>query len=102
MLFSGTPEYRYAHLISGDQLSADAQEAISGFSWNRTMDADGTVHVTLKALSPNYSDQSYTLQSGQSLYFIERSLGDDTHDNDGTLSDDTAVVVDANGYVVGP
>ena len=94
------PEYAgIAHLISGATLDASAQTATSGFNINRVANSDGTTTFTLTSTNPEYQDQTYTLQPGQQLYFIERSLGDDSS-GEGNIGDDTAVVTDANGYLI--
>jgi len=95
------PYFNKVHLISGDTLDAAAQNAISGFSLSKSTLADGSVNITLAALNPEYTDRSYVVQSGQSLYFIEMSGGDDSPPNgERYINDDSAVVVDSNGYVV--
>lgn len=90
----------YAYLISGDSLSADAQQALTGFTMTKQATSDGGMQIILTAKQSNYHNQTYTLKPGQSLYFIETSLGDDQGDQDTMLNDDTAVIVDANGYLV--
>jgi len=97
---SDSPYANYAYLISGDTLSADAQTAITGFSMQKTANPDGTTTIALSSTNPEYQNQSYTLQSGQQLYFIERTLGDDSGNEDSNLRDDMAIIVDANGYIV--
>lgn len=100
--FVDSPYYQYAYLISGNNLSAQAKTAITGFDLSKTSNSDGTATYTLTAIKQGYTNQTYTLSSGEKLYFIERSLGDDnTADNsDFTLRDDTAIVVNSNGYIV--
>jgi len=102
MKFSDSPYYPYRYLISGDTLSPDAQNAITGFNLSKTSNSDGTTTYTLTALKSEYVSQTYTLQPGQSLYFIERSMGDDdtAGNTDYNLGDDMAVVVDSNGNIV--
>ncbi|MDE1848548.1 MAG: hypothetical protein KGH55_00775 [Nanoarchaeota archaeon] len=97
--FSDTPYYPYAYLISSDTLSSEAQQALAGFDLNKTTNANGTMTYTLTAIAAGYVNQSYTLNSGQSLYFIERSLGDDADNNDYNLGDDFAIVVDSSGDI---
>jgi len=95
------PYFSKAYLISSDTLDTAAQNAISGFSLSKTALADGSVNITLKALNSEYTDRSYTVQPGQSLYFIEMSGGDDSPPNgERYINDDSAVIVDSNGYVV--
>ncbi len=83
-------------------LDAAMQEILSGFVVTAQHNADGTITITLKATKAGYKDQQYTLVAGQSLYFIEKNLHDDTETGatDKTYMDDSAVVVDQNGYVV--
>jgi hypothetical protein len=89
-----------AYLISGDTLDASAKSALAGFTMQKTANPDGSVSISLSSTNQNYQNQTYTLQPGQQLYFIERTMGDDGADTDFNLGDDTAVVVDANGYIV--
>jgi hypothetical protein len=100
MKLSDSPYADYAYLISGDQLSPETQQAISGFSINKQANSDGTTTVNLIALNPEYQNQSYTIKSGQSLYFIEKSMGDDGNGAENFLGDDHAIVVDSSGYIV--
>jgi len=97
---SESPYANYAYLISSDSLSSEAQQAISGFNINKQTNSDGTTTINLVALNPEYQNQSYTLQPGQSLYFIERSMGDDGNGSETFLGDDHAIVVDSNGYII--
>jgi hypothetical protein len=87
-------------MISGDTLSADAQNALSGFQLSKNTVPDGTTQINLKALQPQYHDQSYTLKPGEQLYFIEKFMGDDVAGQDANINDDSAVVVDSRGNVV--
>ncbi len=100
--FSNSPYYPYAYLISTPTLSSDAQEAITGFQLNTTSNSDGSTTYILTALKQSYYNQTYTIQPGQQLYFIERSMGDDNvADNDDyNLGDDFAIVVDSSGNIV--
>ena len=90
----------YSYLVSGDTLDAQAQRAISGFTLLKDTLSDGLTKITLKATVSRYRDQAYTLHSGEQLYFIETSFGDDPGNQEFSLSDDTAVVVDKDGYIV--
>ena len=89
-----------SYLISGDTLDDAAQQAMSGFSMQKTANADGTTTISLSSTNPEYKNQTYTLQPGQQLYFIERALGDDSNNQEGAIGDDNAVVVDSQGYII--
>ncbi len=97
--FADSADWSYAYLISGDNLDANATAALVGFQLQKNSLADGSINITLKAQSSEYTDQSYVVKPGQKLYFIERTLRDD-QDGERNLHDDQAVVVDANGFVV--
>ena len=98
--FSDSPDAAYAYLISGETLDNNSQKAIAGFVLTRQVLPDGRINMTLKAQKAEYSDQNYVLAPGQSLYFIERYLGDDNEGVESNLRDDSAVIVDSNGYIV--
>ena len=104
VLFSTSPEYSYAYLISTPTLSSNAKAALDGFKLTIKQNADGTTTYTLNASKQGYpnSNQEYTLKKGEKLYFLERSMKDDntTSDEDYYLADDTGIIVDSNGYVV--
>ncbi len=91
---------QYAYLISGDTIAPDAQTALSGFTLSKQAASNGATQYTLTASKAGYHNQTYALQPGQQLYFIETSLGDDRDGQDTALSDDTAIVTDANGVIV--
>jgi hypothetical protein len=98
--FSDQTYYSYSYLISGDNLSADAQTALTGFTLNKQVLADGNTQIKLTATNPEYKDQQYILKPGEQLYFIEKFLGDDQGGKEGNILDDMAVVVDAQDNVV--
>ena len=98
-LFADSQYANYAYLISGDTLSSDAQTALTGFDLKKTDNADGSTTYDLVATNPEYQTQEYTIQPGQSLYFLEGSLGDDSG-GEHMLGDDAAIIVDSNGYIV--
>jgi hypothetical protein len=89
-----------AYLISGDTLDSATQNAMSGFSMNKIVNTDGTTTISLSSSNPDYQNQSYTLQPGQKLYFIEKNLGDDGSGSEFNLGDDTALITDADGNII--
>ena len=100
-LFKDSPEYQYAYQIFPGTMSAQAKTAMSGFSMKTTTLADGSTRVSLTSTNPNYKNQSYTVKKGYSLYFVERNTVDDnpSQDSDRLYLDDSAVIVDPNGYI---
>jgi hypothetical protein len=99
-LFSSSPMSQYAYLISSPTYDANTEQALSGFKVTKSTLADGSIQVTLNAQNPEYKTQTYTVKAGEKLYFIEKTLRDDNGTEDKFLGDDTAVLVDASGYIV--
>lgn len=99
-LFSGSPLSQYAYLISTPTYDASTQQALSGFKVTKNTLVDGSIQITLNAQNPEYKTQTYTVKTGEKLYFIEKFLADDNGSEDKNLKDDTAILVDANGYIV--
>ena len=100
--FSSEPYYSFAYQIypkTSTQSSAQKQ-ALSGFLLSSKKNTDGSVTVTLTPTNSKFSIQHYTVLPGETLYFIERSLRDDTNNQDYFPMDDTAVIVDHAGNVV--
>lgn len=98
--FVDQPYYSYSYLISGDTLSADAQQALAGFTLTKKTLPDGTTQIDLKAQKAEYKDQQYILKSGEQLYFVEKFLADDRDNQENNILDDQAAVVDSQGNVV--
>lgn len=103
-LFADSPLAQNAYLISIPTSTYDANTklALSGFKVTQKTLADGSVQITLDAQKTGYQTQTYTVKSGEKLYFIEKNLTDDdkTTDTDKFAGDDQAVLVDANGYIL--
>jgi hypothetical protein len=98
--FADTPDAQHAYLISVDSYDATTSLALAGFSVGHTILADGSRQYTLVAQNPEYKNQTYIVKTGQKLYFIERMLGDDSDNEERNVRDDSAVLVDAGGFVV--
>lgn len=99
--FEGSRYWPFAVQIAPGPLSAAAQKALTGFNYASSTLPDGSIDVTLTAKEQNYQSQHYTVTRGQTLYFVESFAADDasgTHD--ASLRDDTAILVDQNGYII--
>lgn len=99
-LFSNSSLSQNAYLISTPTYDANTKTALSGFTVTSSVQTDGSTKYTLNAQNPEYTTQTYIVKPGEKLYFIDSLLADDNGNADKTLRDDTAVVVDANGYIV--
>jgi hypothetical protein len=98
--FADSSDANNSYLISTDTYDTATQKALSGFKVDRTVLADGTQRINLTSTNPEYQNQSYIVAPGQKLYFVERNLQDDSNSQENNLGDDTAVLVDANGFIV--
>jgi hypothetical protein len=87
-------------LISGDTLDDNAKLATNGFNITKSDNLDGTTTFTLTSSNPEYRNQTYTLQQGQQLYFVELNHGDDINSTDSILGDDRALITDADGNIL--
>ncbi|MDE2030956.1 MAG: hypothetical protein KGI58_01705 [Patescibacteria group bacterium] len=98
-LFSNSPLFPYAHLISTPTFDTDTQKALTGFTVTKNTLADGSTQITLNSQNAEYHSQTYVVKEGEKLYFIEKSYGDDSNNQERFLRDDTAILVGANGYI---
>ncbi len=100
-LFTNSPLAQYSYLISDPTMDANAKKATIGYTFTRTTLTDGSIQIVVK--KPKASDfqpETYIVQPGEKLYFIERQPGDDVVDTDSNLGDDQVVLVDVNGYII--
>lgn len=99
--FSDSKFFQYAYQVFPGALSDNAKLALTGFSMTTKTLSDGSTQVTLTAEKPEYRSQQYVIKPGNKLYLIEMNLQDDDNEanEDKNLHDDTAVVVDPQGYI---
>ena len=98
-LFSSTPYYQYAYVVSDPTLSQQSRSALAGFNLTNTQLANGTRKITITFQGSGQS-QVVMLQPNYTLYVIEATFGDDSYSFDSSLGDDGFVVVNPSGYVV--
>jgi len=100
--FSASSDFQYSYKIFPGILSTESKQAMSGFAFTTKAMPDGSAQVTLTAQNPEYTTQQYTVKPGDTLYFIERNLKDDDpkKDTDANMHDDTAILVNPQGYIV--
>jgi uncharacterized protein YxeA len=99
-LFSSSPLSQSAFLISTPTYDANTKNALIGFNVTQKLLVDGSNEITLNSQNKEYQTQVYIVKPGEKLYFIESFFQDDNGSTDRNLKDDTAVLVDADGYVV--
>ena len=98
-LFTQYKNYTKAHEIF-PTLATSTKQAMGAFSYTETSLGNGTYKITLTNNAEDYSGQSVTVTTGQSVYFIEPSTGDDSASEDSITTDDSLVAVDAQGYIL--
>ena len=78
-----------------------AKTALVSWTVTTAKNADGTASVTLTSKNPADPASTYKVKTGEKLYFVEMSAGDDHADSDTDLNlrDDFGIVVDASGIV---
>ena len=99
-LFSSSSLSKNAFLISTPTYDANTKTALIGFNVTQKPLTDGSNEITLSSQNKEYKTQVYTVKPGEKLYFIESFLQDDSGNTDRNLRDDTAVLVDADGYII--
>jgi hypothetical protein len=98
-LFSQYQYFSKAHEIF-PTLAADTVKTMGAFSFTKE-DLGGNVYrFTLTNSNEGYQGQSVVVSGDQSVYFIERSSGDDSDTEDSSTQDDFLVAVDAQGYIL--
>lgn len=98
--FQGSQYDGVSYQIFPGSLSSAAQTALRGFDMTTNPLSGGSTQVTLSAKEPQYRNQTYTVKPGETLYFVDQSSSDDSVSFDAALTDDTAIIVDSQGYIV--
>ncbi|MDE1865364.1 MAG: hypothetical protein KGH94_01850 [Candidatus Micrarchaeota archaeon] len=97
VLFSSTPYYAYSYQIYPGAVSPQAKSAMDGYSMNISQAAAGAENITI---SVQGRSGTIAITSGERLYIVETSFGDDAPGYEGSVGDDGFVVADQNGYVL--
>jgi hypothetical protein len=102
--FLDSAQAKYSFQIFPGPLSTEAKNATAGFNIQTQTLPDGSTQVNLTSTNSEYQNQQYKVLPGYTLYFIERSLVDDSSTNNAekNLGDDSAVLVDTQGFIVQP
>ena len=100
--FDSSPASKFAYQIFPGPISAEAKTALAGFMLDTKTQSDGSSLITMTSTNTEYKNQTYTVKPAEILYFIEKNPKDDSESENAEkfLADDTAVVVDADGYIV--
>ena len=100
--FVDTEDGKNAYKVFPGELNLDAKKALIGFELKTKDLGNGVTEVTFLAKEQEYVTQTLTVKQGESVYFIERFALDDNEkeDTDKGLKDDTAFLVDSQGYLV--
>ena len=98
-LFTQYKNYSKAHEVF-PTLATSTKQAMGAFSYTQENLGNNTYRITLTNNAEDYSGQSVVVTSGQAVYFIEPSTGDDSASEDSITTDDSLVAVDAQGYIL--
>ena len=60
---------------------------------------DGTMQVRVSSASPAGGTETYSVKSGEKLYFVENFMMDDASGSDRFLGDDKIFLVGADGMI---
>ncbi|MCL4399904.1 hypothetical protein M1506_01350 [Patescibacteria group bacterium] len=99
MKLSDAPFYNNAFEIF-PSLGPGAETALDGFDLSVKNAGNGLSEVTLTSKKGNYKNQTLAVKDGEKVYFVERSMGDDSTSTDYAYADDYAIIVDGNGYIL--
>ena len=104
MLSTGVPFTQYQYFNKSHQvfptLATDTTKALGAFGYTKESLGNNIYKITLTNKAEGYKGQSVTVSGDQSVYFIERSTGDDSDTEDSVTTDDILVAVDAQGNML--
>ncbi len=104
MQSTGAPFSQYQYLSKAHEifptLAPDAKKALGAFGYTKEDLGNNTYRFTLTNNAEGYKGQSVVVGAGQSVYFVERSSGDDSDSEDSVTTDDFFVAVDAQGNIL--
>ena len=89
-----------AYKIFPGDLSPEATAAMVGFKMTSSKLTDGSTEVTLTPTEQDDQKQVYTVNAGESLFFVELSMFDDKNNQELNLRDDYGIITDASGLVL--
>ncbi len=98
-LFKESPDYNKSYLVYPTE-NASAKKAIANFNLVTKDLGNEAFEITLTSKTQNEILQSFNITKGQKVYFVEKSLTDDTSDSDKNSGDDYLVAVDTKGYIL--
>jgi hypothetical protein len=96
---SSTSYASYAYELYPGPVSSQAAAATAGFSV-KVKPGSGSFSVTVSAVGTSGPPQTSTYPSGDRVYFVEATLGDDSNNVDYNFGDDGVVITDAHGRLV--
>lgn len=99
--FSDTADSRSAVKIFPGQISDKDKPALTGYAMQTKDMGNGIIQIILTPNGNSNQALTYQIKSDQSLYFVEKRMGDDqSPSTDTNLEDDYGVIVDNQGFVV--
>jgi hypothetical protein len=92
---------KFAYPVYPDALTDAAKTALIGWDVKVMKNKDGSAVVSMVPHNPEDPTSSYTVKSGEKLYFVEMTAADDKVETseDNNLRDDYGVIVDGSGII---
>lgn len=90
---------RYAYQLYPAPMSSQAAAATAGFSV-KVKPGSGSFSLSVSAVGTSAVPQTSTYPTGDRVYFVETTLGDDSNNSDYNFGDDGVVITDAKGRIV--
>ncbi len=98
-LLSSTQYASVSYRIYPGPESAQAKAATAGFNISVKLSGNSEI-VSVSVAGSSSAPQTSTFQKGDSIYFIETSLGDDSGNSDYSGGDDGIIVTNSQGRIV--
>lgn len=98
-LLSSTQYASVSYRIYPGPESAQAKAATAGFNISVKLSGNSEI-VSVSVAGSSSTPQTSTFQKGDSIYFIETSLGDDSGNSDYSGGDDGIIVTNSQGRIV--
>ncbi|MDA8270787.1 MAG: hypothetical protein M0Z39_05200 [Actinomycetota bacterium] len=98
-LLSSTQYASVSYRIYPGPESAQAKAATAGFGISVKLSGNSEI-VSVSVPGSSSTPQTSTFQKGDSIYFIETSLGDDSGNSDYSGGDDGIIVTNSQGRIV--
>ncbi len=98
-LLSSTQYASVAYQVYPGPESAQTKTATAGFNISVKVSGNNEI-VSVSVPGSSSAPQTSTFQKGDSVYFVETSLGDDSGSSDYSMGDDGIIVTNSQGRII--